>query len=183
MDWTSRGPRTRAERVALYGARPHSCKIDTSRDDAVWARVNGVPRHPRDLARHHCLGYLCEGRPSPFGFASGADINQIAISGPLHANDADVLVALALAGSGIVLLFDFLVAQHVADGRLVTVLDEHASLSWPVQALYPKNRHLLPKVRVFLDLLTTLCRGHQPSRPSAGRRCEPTPLGASGAAG
>ncbi|MCW3005335.1 MAG: transcriptional regulator, LysR family, partial [Conexibacter sp.] len=50
---------------------------------------------------------------------------------------------------------DFMMAAHLASGALVTVLDDYPSLSWPIHALYPKNRHLLPKVRVFLDFLAT----------------------------
>ena len=129
-----------------------------------YLRRRGVPGHPRDLARHHCLGYLCEGRPLPFEFLSGDAATVVDIAGPFNANDAVVLTTLALAGNGIVRLFDFLVTEHLARGALVTVLDDHPSPSWPIHALYPKNRHLLPKVRVFLDFLTTLCGGEPAAR-------------------
>jgi DNA-binding transcriptional LysR family regulator len=96
------------------------------------------------------------------------------IDGPFNANDADVLVAMALAGKGIVWLFDFLVAEHVARGALVPLLDEHATLAWPIHALYPRNRHLLPKVRVFLDFLAASC-GRQGAR-ARERRTEKRPI-------
>ncbi len=60
----------------------------------------------------------------------------------------------ARAGRGLVLLFDFLITDDIADGKLATVLDAYAPPAWPVHALYPKNRQLVPKVGVFLDFLS-----------------------------
>ncbi|MGK3982536.1 LysR family transcriptional regulator [Sorangium sp. So ce136] len=118
----------------------------------------GAPARPADLARHDCVGYLRDGRPAAFQFptADGDAVLEVPISGPFHANDADVLKRLAIAGSGIVAMFDFLVKDALAEGTLVTVLEEFPTMSWPIHALYPKNRHLLPKVRVFVDFLAEL---------------------------
>jgi DNA-binding transcriptional LysR family regulator len=135
----------------------------------AYLRKHGVPKQPSDLARHQCLGYLREGRPDAFGFVADDATTLVAIAGQCNANDADVLLQLAVAGRGIILLFDFLVAEHLASGALVTVLDDYPSLVWPVHALYRKNRHLLPKVRVFLDFLTTLCSSSS-TRPAGDRR-------------
>ncbi len=59
--------------------------------------------------------------------------------GPFNANDAQVLLELALAGHGIVALFDFIARDSLASGALVTVLDDHPSTIWPIHALYPKK--------------------------------------------
>ncbi|MFT3775701.1 MAG: LysR family transcriptional regulator [Minicystis sp.] len=130
----------------------------------AYLRRHGTPRSPRDLAHHQCLGYLREGRPSAFRFTSGEGILDVDIAGHFHANDADVLRQVAIAGKGIVALFDFLVTADIASGALVTVLDDHPSTIWPVHALYPKNRHLVPKVGVFLDFLGELCASSRPRR-------------------
>ena len=133
-----------------------------------YLRKHGVPKHPHDLVHHRCLGYLREGRPSPFGFAlPGNATLSVDVAGPFNTDDADLLVQLAVAGKGIALIFDFLATQQLASGALVRVLAEHPSLSWPIHALYPKNRHLLPKVRVFLDFLATFCESNKPKRASA----------------
>ncbi|WP_437338513.1 LysR family transcriptional regulator [Sorangium sp. So ce394] len=126
----------------------------------------GAPQAPADLARHDCVGYLRDGRPDPFRFPTGDGdaVLDVPISGPFHANDADVLKRLALAGSGIVAMFDFLVKDALAEGTLVTVLEEARTMSWPIHALYPKNRHLLPKVRVFVEYLAEVFA------PSGARR-------------
>ena len=132
----------------------------------AYLRKHGAPRHPRDLVRHQCLGFLRDGRPACFDFETSEAAGEadpvrstfhVDIAGQFNANDSDVLLQMALAGRGLVLLFDFLCAAHIASGALVPVLRDHPSLSWPIHLLYPKNRHLLPKVRVFLDFMTDLC--------------------------
>lgn len=119
-----------------------------------YLRKRGAPKHLGDLARHACLGYLRDGRASPFGFAGEDGARRsVDVEGPFHANDADVLLHMALAGKGIVWSFDFMVQEHIARGALVPVLENVAPLAWPIHALYRRNRHLLPKVRVFLDFV------------------------------
>jgi LysR family transcriptional regulator for bpeEF and oprC len=122
----------------------------------AYLRKHGSPKTPRALSRHKCLGYLREGFPSPFQFATNDGMQAIDVVGPFNANDAEVLRELALAGHGIVGLFDFLLEGAIERGALVPVLEAHPSIHWPIHALYPQNRHLLPKVRVFLDFMATL---------------------------
>ena len=122
----------------------------------AYLRRRGVPKVPRDLARHDCLGYLRDGRPAPFNFVVSGATHATEIDGGCHANDADVLRRLAIAGKGIAALFDFLVRDALASGALVPVLPDHPSTTWPIHALYPKNRHLLPKVSAFLGFLDEL---------------------------
>ncbi len=121
-----------------------------------YLRRFGTPKAPADLVRHRCLGYLREGRPTPFEFAVESGTIATPVDGPFHANDAELLRELALAGKGIVALFDFVVRDAVDAGALVPILGERKWPSWPIHALYPKNRHLLPKVAVLLDFLTKL---------------------------
>ncbi|WP_437282139.1 LysR family transcriptional regulator [Sorangium sp. So ce375] len=132
----------------------------------------GAPATPADLARHDCVGYLRDGRPSAFRFLTGDGdaVLEVPISGPFHANDVDVLRHLAIAGSGIIAMFDFLAKDALAEGTLVTVLDDYPTTTWPIHALYPKNRHLLPKVRVFVDFLAEIFARSSPERRGERRR-------------
>ncbi|MFY3744342.1 LysR family transcriptional regulator [Anaeromyxobacter sp. Red801] len=133
----------------------------------AYLRRHGRPRAPRDLARHACLGYLHQGRPDPFRFVAGEGTFDVEVDGPFHSDDAEALRDAAVAGTGIVALFDFVVAGALASGALVPVLEDHPLEARPVHALYAPNRHLLPKVRVFLDHLSEVLEG---KRPRAGRR-------------
>jgi DNA-binding transcriptional LysR family regulator len=124
----------------------------------AYLKRRGQLRHPRELARHECVGYLRDGLPEDFKF-SGADAHgSAAISGQCHANDAEAIRDLAIAGRGVAALFDFVVREPLARGALVRVLADHPGTTWPIHALYPTNRHLLPKLRVFVDHLAELWR-------------------------
>nr|WP_257792809.1 LysR substrate-binding domain-containing protein [Sorangium cellulosum] len=71
-------------------------------------------------------------------------------------NDGDALKALAVAGAGLAWVFDFTIAPELASGALVTVLDELAADERPIHALYRSPRHVIPRVRVFLDFAAAL---------------------------
>jgi LysR family transcriptional regulator for bpeEF and oprC len=136
----------------------------------AYLRRRGTPRTPADLARHDCLSYLREGRPAPWRFASAAGGQDVAVTGRYHANDAELLRACAIAGHGVVMVFDFLVRDAIAAGQLVPLLADHPSIAWPIHALYPRNRHLVPKVAVVLDHLAESFGAPPRPRRSGGRR-------------
>jgi DNA-binding transcriptional LysR family regulator len=75
------------------------------------------------------------------------------VSGPAHSNNGALLTALAVAGLGIHLEPDFVVAPHVRAGRLVRVLPGYTPDSGAIHAVYPSRRHLSAKVRSFIDFL------------------------------
>lgn len=131
----------------------------------AYLRKRGTPKTPEDVAHHDCLGYLREGRPMPLRFGTGDGAYNLDIAGRFHANDAEVLLRGAIAGQGITLVFDFLVADAIASGALVPVLEGYCPDPWPIHALYPKNRHLLPKVGVFLDFVAELFRASKRKKP------------------
>lgn len=70
---------------------------------------------------------------------------------PRCANTSSVLAAAALAGHGLAWLPTYLVGEALWSGRLVTMLDDYAASPFTMRALYPHNRHLSAKVRVFVD--------------------------------
>jgi DNA-binding transcriptional LysR family regulator len=83
----------------------------------------GRPEHPRDLSGHACLGYAYLPTPDRWRFihASGEEA-AISPSGPLRANNADALGPMLLAGLGLAVQPEFLVADDVAAGRLEAVM-------------------------------------------------------------
>jgi DNA-binding transcriptional LysR family regulator len=118
-----------------------------------YLKKRGVPKKPADLARHECLSYLRADGRQPWRLRSNDQPLEVFPVGSLQVNDAETLVTHALAGRGLVVVFDFLVAEALRTGQLVAVLARYAPPAWPIHALYPKNRHLVPKVGVFLDFL------------------------------
>jgi DNA-binding transcriptional LysR family regulator len=111
-------------------------------------------RTPADLAAHACLTYEYSTIGNQWHFADAAGAaHEVRVSGPAHANNGAMLAALAVAGVGIILEPDFIVAADVRAGRLVRLLPEYAAPSIGIHVAYPSRRHLSAKVRAFVDFL------------------------------
>ncbi len=116
----------------------------------------GRPEHPRDLLDHACLrGRFASGAlTSPWEFERGEELVRIEPQGPVIASvsgAADLLVDLALAGSGILHLFEAWLRPALDSGLLEPVLPEWwQSFSGPF--LYYSGRRLVPPpLRAFID--------------------------------
>ena len=59
----------------------------------------------------------------------------------------------ALAGLGIARLPTYLIAQDIAEGRLINLLPELADSASNIYAVYMMKQNMSPKIRVFLDFL------------------------------
>ncbi|MCF7545785.1 LysR family transcriptional regulator [Pseudomonas petrae] len=113
----------------------------------------GTPQTPKDLAHHKCLsyGYLQSG--VSLQLCNGKETQRVTVSGPLHANNGDILAQAAVAGMGIALLPNFIVERAVADGRLMPVLCDWEAPAITVNAVYPSARRVPMKTRAFIDFL------------------------------
>jgi DNA-binding transcriptional LysR family regulator len=119
-----------------------------------YLAARGEPRHPEELATHACLTYAYSTQRDTWTFrdAGGAE-HRVRIAGPIHANNGRFLVALAVAGSGIVCEPDFIVGPEVRTGRLRRLLPGFEPPASAIHVVYPSRRHLSAKVRAFTDFL------------------------------
>ena len=126
-----------------------------------YLRRHGVPRTPEDLVRHRCINLTLPGRTQwPFASATGRQVLNIAAG--LSSNNNDSVLQLALMGLGIVHLNDFIVRKDIRRGRLRPVLtDYHCADRVPMYALYPQDRHRLPRVAAMLEFLAECFRDAQ----------------------
>ncbi|GFM53547.1 LysR family transcriptional regulator [Pseudomonas capsici] len=113
----------------------------------------GTPQVPRDLAAHQCLnyGYLQSG--VSLQLSNGKETQKVHVTGPLHANNGDLLAQAAEAGMGIALLPTFIVEKAVEQGRLVPVMCDWQAPPISINAVYPSARRVPLKTRAFLDFL------------------------------
>jgi len=115
---------------------------------------HGVPRSPDELSTHACMTISSlPGRSKwPFLTASGRQIFEVIPH--LSATSADAVRRFALMGLGIVRMNDFILDEDIRAARLVPVLvDQFYPERNPMHALYPHDRHRLPRVAVMLDFL------------------------------
>lgn len=110
---------------------------------------------PRDidaLATHDCLFFSSRGQRQSWRFrAGGGAWTRAQGRSRLRLDSADALRDAALAGLGIALLPDVLVADDVAAGRLRRVLPDLETDEVRIVAIYPSKRLLEPRVRRFID--------------------------------
>ena len=68
-------------------------------------------------------------------------------------NDGAVLHEWALAGKGLAWRSMWEVGADLANGRLVSVLDDYAAPPMGIFAVFPQRKHLPLRVRLFVDHL------------------------------
>jgi len=116
----------------------------------------GLPLAPQDLDRHDCLRFNFRRSQDEWPFRDPATGRHyaLAISGSVLGNSGVVLRQLALDGVGLARLGRYHVAEDIAAGRLVPVLEEHnAGEIEEVHALFLGHQHLAARVRAFVDFL------------------------------
>lgn len=133
---------------------------------ASYVAEAGLPETPRDIeANHRCVSYFAAqtGRVMPFTFRK--DHEEIKVEGRYRCavNDARSYVTAALSGYGIAQLPDFMVSDELKRGALVPLLPDWAADTIPLYLVYPPNRHLSNKVRVFVDWLVRLLSDIRPA--------------------
>ena len=113
----------------------------------------GEPTKPQDLSRHQCLSYsyLASGLEWPIFGPGGA--TSVKVSGPLKANNGEVLLHAARQGLGIAFLPYFLLRVEIEQGTLVPVLENYRLPALSVFAVSPPNRFPARKVQAFISFL------------------------------
>ncbi|AXK79282.1 LysR family transcriptional regulator [Pseudolabrys taiwanensis] len=138
------GPRV--QRFALAGA-------------PAYFNRRGRPAHPRDLLGHACLlGRFAGKAPPPWEFERNGETVRIAPDGPFMVTlggATDLAVDVALAGTGIIYMFEDWLRPHFESGALEPALEEWwESFSGPF--LYYPGRRLVPApLRAFIDFIKT----------------------------
>jgi LysR family transcriptional regulator, regulator for bpeEF and oprC len=119
----------------------------------------GEPRHPTDLMKdHYAVGYFHPGTGRAYGLEFIRDGEQHDITGRhiIALNDSNAYVAAAVAGLGIIQAPPFMVQRHIDQGALKPVLTDWRCEPMPLYVVYPPNKHLSSRVRVFVDWIAEL---------------------------
>jgi DNA-binding transcriptional LysR family regulator len=117
----------------------------------------GLPGSPMELKDHECLHY---GSAQDSWRLIGPDGQSVdvEVSARLRSDNGEVSHDWALAGCGLIMKSWIDVAADLRDGRLVHVLPEWSSAPAPVCALFPTNRLVPTRVRLFLDAMAERLR-------------------------
>ncbi|TPE59436.1 LysR family transcriptional regulator [Sandaracinobacter neustonicus] len=141
----------------------------------AYLQAHGRPLHPADLAKHLCLIYSNVTPPDVWRFAGpeGAEYS-VTVSGPLTANSGGALNPACLAGAGIALQPDFLVADLLADGRLEALLCDWRPPPMGLYMITPPSPLRPLRVRLLMDWLAEKLRNPPWARSGTGPAAAPS---------
>lgn len=121
----------------------------------------GEPRHPDDLSRHDCIGYVYQAGATVWDLGGGPTPRSVKIAPKHRSNDNLFMRHLVLGGHGLAQLPSYLVADDLASGELVTVLDRYKDTSRSLYVVYPEGSRSSAKVRAMVDHLARAFAGER----------------------
>lgn len=157
--------------VLRYGALPNSDLV--ARTVTTLGRItcaapaylerHGTPETPEDLARHRAVGIrsITTGALTPFEFEQAGGTTRIGVPAPFSVTGTESFRDGVLLGLGLAQMPLFHIERDLAEGRLVRVLAAYPVPSAPVSLLYPRNRQLSPRVRLFIDWVARRFADHR----------------------
>lgn len=125
----------------------------------AYLKRYGVPQHPSDIEkRHHFVNFFLGGTRRIYAHEFHRGDEHIELTGPyrVSVNETNAHLAAVLGGFGIGQIVSVMAQPHVTSGELVEILPEWTRAPLPVHVVYPPNRHLSAKVRVFVDWVADL---------------------------
>ena len=113
---------------------------------------NARPERPDDLRQHACLRLRrSNGEVALWSLNDNGRAIEIAVSGPLIANDVPTIIGAAVEGMGLGQVPEPTAAGPLQAGKLVQVLEPFAPMTPGVFLYYPSRHQMMPKLRAFID--------------------------------
>ncbi len=113
----------------------------------------GRPTSTDDLADHALLLNNQDPSGHHWQLHGPGTIESVPVRPTLSSNSDVVLKAACMAGQGIAYLPDYLVGAELVEGQLVHILPDFVEDTVGIHAIYPENKHLSARVRLFIDAL------------------------------
>ncbi|KJC55163.1 transcriptional regulator [Bradyrhizobium sp. LTSP849] len=119
----------------------------------AYLAKHGTPKTPDALDGHQMVGFISSrtGDVLPLEFSVGGALREIVLPSRIRVNNSDTMADLARLGFGLMQAPRYRFEEDLASGALVEVLPNFPPSPTPLSALYPQNRQLTLRLRVFLD--------------------------------
>jgi DNA-binding transcriptional LysR family regulator len=148
-----------------------------------YLRSRGTPETPGELVDHDCIinregAASGEARGARWTFERDEEVQRVDVRGRLRMNSMMMAHAAVLAGAGVATIPSFVCVEDIRSGRLVRILSDWAVDRKDIKIVYPSNRHLSPRVRLFVDALvmeysTQIARSDEAAGVKRSRRAVP----------
>ncbi|HBQ1170722.1 TPA: LysR family transcriptional regulator [Klebsiella aerogenes] len=114
---------------------------------------HGTPQTPADLAGHQCLSHTVWTARNEWRLPGAAEEVRWKRDAVLRCNDGYALRMAAVAGAGLLLQPEVLLAEDLANGRLVRILQNYTPEPRPIHLLWRQDLRPLPKLTRFVEHL------------------------------
>lgn len=116
---------------------------------------HGTPRHPDDLEGHVMIGFVSSRTRQvlPLEFSIDGQLVERTLPARLLVSGAESSASAACLGLGLAQAPRYRFEREIASGALVEILSGFPPAPTPLTLLYPSNRQMPPRVRVFMDWL------------------------------
>ena len=125
----------------------------------AYLEQHGVPEHPEELAQHNCLLMRFGSElDNAWPFVVYDKPMRVMVRSNRIIDDGREVRRWCVAGLGLAYKSEWDVADDLAEGRLVSCLDEFAPPPAAVQIVYSPSAHLPGRVRCLVDALVETFR-------------------------
>ncbi|MDX9674169.1 MULTISPECIES: LysR family transcriptional regulator [unclassified Pseudomonas] len=143
------GDRLEADMVSLPIGRAMRSVVVAS---PAFLERHPAPQKTEDLHDLPCLRHRYpSGTLYRWEFERDGIAREIEVSGPLTLGDVSLMVGPALQGLGLAYVFDDMVSEHLASGRLIQVLADWCPYYPGLHLYYPSRRHVPAPLKAFID--------------------------------
>ena len=113
------------------------------------------PEHPRDLAGHACVTWWPGKTAAPYRWEFTEDGHDFSVAVPARVvtNDVPLMLRLARAGVGLIMVMEDVGRRYIERGELVPVLESFSTPFPGYYLYYPQRRHAPPPLRALVDYL------------------------------
>ncbi len=118
-----------------------------------YFKHTGTPQRPEELEKHNCIQFSLSNHADLWEFTNTGTTVSVPINSRYKITSSLAVRDALRAGFGLSLIPRLYVEEDLEQGTLITVLDDWSSIETSVYAIYPSRRHLVSKVRCFIDFL------------------------------
>ena len=127
----------------------------------AYLKKHGTPQNLEELAQHQLLGFSSLEKLNDWPIYDAFN-NLFHVDTNIKTDSGETLRQLALCGTGIVCLSDFMTQQDIREGRLVQILiSSTIKMQQPINLVYYKNRKLSERVSSFIEFLKAEMPSHK----------------------
>jgi DNA-binding transcriptional LysR family regulator len=134
----------------------------------AYLTARGTPQEPSELGSHDCITFRGLMSPDVWTFTTGKSEAAVAIRSRLVVNTAEAAIDAAIAGTGIVRVLSYQIADAVRSGALSLVLRAFEPAPLPVNLVYASRSQVPLKLRAFLDFAAPRLRARLQGLADAG---------------